>query len=90
MLSVSLFITIVELLHKDIYYFHIHFGEMMITMDDVSSMFYLPLPGSFFTTYLISQQITCIIAIRNLGVTEDEVLEEFKFNKGAHFCLSWL
>lgn len=63
---------------------------MTITLDDVSSLFHLPLAGSFFTASFISQQLTCITALQDLGVTKEHVIEDFWVNMGAHFRLSWL
>lgn len=77
----------VERWHKETSYFHLSFGEMTITLDDVSSLFHLFMPISFFTAPLISRQLACITSIWDIGVTEEE---KFRFNTSAHFRLSWL
>lgn len=74
MLYVSLLTTFIERWHKETSSVHLPFGEMAITLDDVSSLFHLPIPCTFFTTPLISQHITCINVIHNLGVIEEQVL----------------
>ena len=70
--------------------FHLPFGEMTITLDDVSSLFHLAIASRFFTTPVISQSLACMVVVRDLGVIEDIVLEEFEINRGAHLRISWL
>lgn len=55
MLDGQLLMAFVERWHKDTFTFHLSFGEMIITLDDVSCQFHLPLAGSFFTDPLIIQ-----------------------------------
>lgn len=69
---------------------YIQFGEIEITLDDVSFLFHPPLAGNFFTASVINQELACITVEQFLGVTLVTVLEELKANKGAHFYLSWL
>lgn len=76
MLDSQLLTIFVERWHKETYSFHFPFGEMTITLNDVSSLFHLPLARSFFITSLISQQLACINSIRDLGITKERVIEE--------------
>ncbi|CAL5190747.1 unnamed protein product [Lathyrus oleraceus] len=57
---------------------------MTITLDDVSSLFHPLIASKFFTAFVISQKLACMVVVRDLGVTEEAVLEEFDFNRGAH------
>lgn len=68
MLVSQLLTSFVERWHKETSYIHLSFGEMTITLDDVSTLFHLPLAGSLFIASLISQQPTCINDIQHLGV----------------------
>ena len=54
MFDASLMSAFVEQWHKETYFFHLPFGEMIITLDDVSFLFHLPIAGRFFTTLVIS------------------------------------
>lgn len=53
MLNVPLFPAFVERWHNETSFFHLQFGEMTITLDDVSSLFHLLQPSSFFTAPFI-------------------------------------
>lgn len=88
MLDGHLLTTFVEQWHKDTSSFHLSFGEMAITLDDVSSIFHLPLAGSFFTVHLISLELTRSTIVQDLGVVEEQVIKEFRVNMDAHFRLS--
>lgn len=48
MLDSQLLTKFVERYHKKSFFFHLPFCEMMITLDDVPTMFHLSLVGSFF------------------------------------------
>lgn len=80
----------VERWHKKTSSFHLSFGEMTIALDDVSSLFHLPIDDRFFTAPGISQNLACMVVVWDLGVTEVVVLKEFDFNRGVHLRMSWL
>lgn len=90
MLNVSLLTDFVERWHKETSSFHLPFGEMTITLDDVSSLFHFAITDRFFTNTIISSLHACMMAVRDLGVFEEVVLEEFEFTRGVHLRLSWL
>lgn len=90
MLNGQLLMAFVERRHKETYSFHLSFGEMMITLDDVSYVFHLTLAGSFFTASLTSQKVAHITIVQDLRVTEEQVTNEFRTMRGAHFRISWL
>lgn len=69
-------------------FLHILFGEMTITLDDVSSLLYLSIGVKFFIAHVISQKLACMMVVRDLGVSKESVLEEFEFNRGAHLQMS--
>lgn len=70
MLDVSLRTSFVERWYKEASSFHLPFGEMTITLDDVSSLFHLPIAGRFFIAPVITQKLACIVATWDLGVIE--------------------
>lgn len=59
-------------------------------MDDVSSLFHLPIVDRLFTSPIINLELTCIVIVRDLRVTKVIVLKEFDDCRGAHFRMSWL
>lgn len=88
MLDASLLTAFVERWHKETSSFNLPFGEINITLDDISSLFNLPINGNFFTAIVISQKLACMAVVRDLGFTEEVVLEEFDFNRGVHLRMS--
>lgn len=90
MLDDQLLTTFVKRCNKDTSSLYRSFGEMPITLDDVSDMFHFPLAGNFFIGLIISQQLACITVVHDLGVTKEQVINEFMTNMCANFCLSWL
>ena len=67
MLDDQLLTYLVERWYKETYLFHLLFGEMTITLDDVSSLFHIPLECSFFTAPIISQKTACLTVVEYLG-----------------------
>lgn len=63
---------------------------MIITLDDVSSLFYLPIGGRFWRAHVLSISLACMTVARDLGVSEAAVQKEFGINRGAHIRMSWL
>lgn len=59
-------------------------------MDDVFSLFHLPIIDRFFTTLVISLLLACLTVVRDFGVSKEVVLEEFDFNRCAHLRMSSL
>lgn len=88
MLNGQLSTTFIGRWHKETYFFHLPFGEMMIKLDDVSSLFHIPLDGSFLNAYFISQKTTRMTVVQYLGVTEEQMIEEFRYIRGNHFHIS--
>ncbi|XP_057446297.1 protein MAINTENANCE OF MERISTEMS-like [Lotus japonicus] len=70
--------------------FHLPFGEMTITLDDVSSLLHIPVEGKFFTLPTLTCEEATIILVKQLGVTRDEVAEEIRRSLGPYARSSWL
>ncbi|XP_058767723.1 protein MAIN-LIKE 1-like [Vicia villosa] len=90
MLDTFLLSPFVEWWHPERSSFHLPFGEMTITLDDVSSLFHIPIVGIFFTSLHINQGTPLAQVVEDLEVDEDEVLEEFSCNRGLHLWMYWL
>ncbi|XP_058754186.1 protein MAIN-LIKE 2-like [Vicia villosa] len=76
--------------HKETSSFHLSLSLMTITLDDVSSLFHISMPGNLFTAHIISQETTHLIFVEYLRVIVESVIKVFIFMRGAHFLLSWL
>lgn len=63
---------------------------MTITLDDVSSLFHLPIDDRFWTALVLSMSLACMTASRDLGVSEVAVQKEFGINRALTFvCLGF-
>ncbi|XP_057427119.1 protein MAIN-LIKE 2-like [Lotus japonicus] len=52
--------------------FHMPFGEMTITLDDVSSLLHIPVAGKFFSFPTLTRQEAALVLHKQLGVTQAE------------------
>nr|XP_027190288.1 protein MAIN-LIKE 1-like [Cicer arietinum] len=66
------------------------FGEMTITLGDVANLLGLPIRGEFYSPPDVDRVTTCNLAVHLLGVTTEEIWEETKKTRGAHYRLDWL
>ncbi|CAI8609831.1 unnamed protein product [Vicia faba] len=57
MLDASLLSAFVERWHPKTSSFHISFGEMTMTLDNVDTLFHIPIAGTFFTPIYRDQTI---------------------------------
>lgn len=78
MIEGQLFTTFVGRWYKETSSFHLPFGEMTITLNDVSSLFHISLASSFFIDPIISQETIYLTIIEYLRVTQEQVIEEFR------------
>ncbi|XP_068466394.1 protein MAIN-LIKE 2-like [Phaseolus vulgaris] len=80
----------VKRLHREMNSFHLHVGEMTISLDDVSSLSHLPNLGQFPTYVPLEYNEVEIILVELLGVGEARGKTEMKQCRGTHVRLSWL
>ena len=66
------------------------FGEMTITLDDVSAIFHLPIRGSFFLPPVMDVDIVISYLQQLMGCTQAEACLEVHHMRGAHMSLAWL
>ncbi|XP_058783693.1 uncharacterized protein LOC131658415 [Vicia villosa] len=90
MLDAPLLLAFVEIWHPETSSFHLPFGEMAVTLDDVHSLFHLPIAGTFFTPFHRDQATTVHMVIDALDVNELVVLKEFGDTRGFHLRMFWL
>lgn len=70
--------------------FHVPFGEMTITLDDVSCLLHLPIKGVFWTPEHVIKGIVVELAIQYLGVDQSEARRQVCESRGAYYILVWL
>ncbi|CAL5186272.1 unnamed protein product [Lathyrus oleraceus] len=71
MLDAPLLIVFIERWHKEISSFHLLFEEISITLDDVSSLFHIPIDSRFWVAPVLSMSLACLTVARDLGVFEE-------------------
>lgn len=69
--------------------FHLPFGEITITMDNISSLFLIPLVGKFSTPLLMNIELATMSVETYLRGVQGMILEKFRFNIGAHLRFYW-
>ncbi|XP_058759212.1 protein MAIN-LIKE 1-like [Vicia villosa] len=90
MLDAPLLSTFIERWHPETSTFHLPFGEMTVTLDDVSVLLHLPIASTFFTP-VHKDHATAVQMVRDaLEVDELVVLKEFGDIRGFHLGMSWL
>ena len=80
----------VEMWHPETSPFHLSFGEITVTLDDIDTLFHNPITGRFFKPPHINHVTTLCMVVDDLEVSEAMVLAEFGVNKGYHLWMSWL
>ena len=60
--------TFVERWHPETSSFHLPFGEMTVTLDDVDALFHLPIAGTFFTSVHRDQATAVRMVVDSLDV----------------------
>nr|XP_004487257.2 protein MAIN-LIKE 1-like [Cicer arietinum] len=90
MIDNNLISAFVERWHSETSSFHMPFGEMTITLDDVANLLGLPIRGEFYSPPDVDRVTACNLAVHLLGVTTEEIWEETRKTRGAHYRLDWL
>lgn len=86
----NLLSAFVERWHPETSSFHMPFGEMTITLDDVACLLHLPVRGIFFTPRSATMEEAAALARELLGVTYEYALEETSAQRGGYFTQQWL
>ncbi|XP_073222330.1 uncharacterized protein [Cicer arietinum] len=73
--------------HAETSSFHLPFGEMTITLDDVRGLLSIPCTGEFFTPPAnVNEDLAIAAAVELLGVTYDEAVFYKKLYEGRYDC----
>nr|XP_004513614.2 protein MAIN-LIKE 1-like [Cicer arietinum] len=91
MADASLISAFVKRWHKETYSFHLPFGEMTITLDEVATLLYISPHGKFFDAPVnMNTNNAARAAYEYLGATWEEACVEISYNKCAQYRLQWL
>jgi hypothetical protein len=80
----------VERWHPETSSFHMSFGGMTITLDDVACLLHLPVRGNFYSLILVTMEEVATLASELLGVTYEAALHETSQQMGGYFSQQWL
>lgn len=58
------------------------FGEMIITLDDVTSLLHILVTRDLFTLASVTQEGSIVVLVDQLQVTKDEAYDEIDLNNG--------
>ncbi|GAU37421.1 hypothetical protein TSUD_395400 [Trifolium subterraneum] len=76
--------------HPETSSFHMSFGEMSITLDDVACMLHIPVRGIFYTPVPVSMEEVAALATELLGVPYEEAYLETSRQRGGTFTQKWI
>ncbi|GAU28342.1 hypothetical protein TSUD_256700 [Trifolium subterraneum] len=80
----------VERWHPETSSFHMPFGEMTITLDDVACLLHLPVRGDFYTPLSVTMEEAATLAAELLGVPYESAYAETSGQRGGYFTQQWL
>jgi hypothetical protein len=90
MIDHSLICAFVERWHEETSSFHLPFGEMTVTLDDVASLLHIPIDGMLISHGSISRDEAVEWMELYLGSDPGDALIEVEKTKGAHCRFSYL
>nr|XP_012569119.1 protein MAIN-LIKE 2-like [Cicer arietinum] len=91
MADAGLISAFVKRWHRETNSFHLPFGEMTITLDDVATLLHISPHGKFFDAPLnMNTNNAARAAHEYLGATWEETCAEISYNKCAQYKLQWL
>nr|XP_004506523.1 protein MAIN-LIKE 1-like [Cicer arietinum] len=91
MIDGNLISAFAERWHTETSSFHLPFGEMTITLDNVMSILSIPCYGEFFTPPAnVNEDLAIVAAVELLGVDYDKAVIETRTNRGASYSFEWL
>ncbi|KAI5384534.1 hypothetical protein KIW84_071510 [Lathyrus oleraceus] len=66
------------------------FGEMSITLDDVSCLLHLPIRGIFWSPQDVTEEVVVELVVDYLGVSQGEAQSHVHSCRGSYYKLEWL
>ena len=71
-IDINLVSAFVERWHLETSSFHMPFGEMSITLDDVACLLHLPIRGIFWSPQDVTEELAVELAVDYLGVSQGQ------------------
>nr|XP_012570446.1 protein MAIN-LIKE 1-like [Cicer arietinum] len=90
MIDKGIIFAFVERWHRDTNSFHLPIGEMMITLDNVSSLLHISITGAFFSVSVFNKDECVDILAELLGVSHGVAYAEFNVTRTTTVRYSWL
>lgn len=91
MVNSNLVSTFDEKWHSETNSFHLPFGEMIVTLDDVGVKLDIHITGHFFSSSIDMNVYMAIAAkVELLWVSYGDALAHTQSTRGTHFKLNWL
>ena len=84
MIDHCLICAFVERWHEETLSFHLPFGEMTVTLDDVSCLLHLPIDGMLLSHEAITRDVPMEWMMTHLGSDPGQAHVEVTKTKGAH------
>ncbi|XP_050896623.1 protein MAIN-LIKE 1-like [Lathyrus oleraceus] len=81
-IDTNLISAFMEIWHLETSSFHMSFGEISITLDDVSCVLHLPIRGVFFSPQDVTEEVIVELVVGYLGVSQSESRAHRSFQLG--------
>ncbi|CAJ2667434.1 unnamed protein product [Trifolium pratense] len=88
--DLNLISAFVENWHPETSSFHMLFGEMTITLDDVACLLHIPIRGEFYIPSSFTEEEAAALAADLLGVNVQYAAKETRKHRGGYFSQQWL
>ncbi|KAI5385412.1 hypothetical protein KIW84_072128 [Lathyrus oleraceus] len=89
-IDTNLISAFVERWHLETSSFHMPFGEMSITLDDVACLLHLPIRGIFWSPQDVIEELAVELAVDYLGVSQGQAQSHVRSCRGSYYKLEWL
>ncbi|KAI5390181.1 hypothetical protein KIW84_075485 [Lathyrus oleraceus] len=89
-IDTNLVFAFVERWHLETSSFHMPFGEMSITLDDVACLLHLPIRGIFWSPQDVTEELAVELAVDYLGVSQGQAQSHVRSCRGSYYKLEWL
>ncbi|KAI5442317.1 hypothetical protein KIW84_011403 [Lathyrus oleraceus] len=84
-IDTNLVSAFVERWHLETSSFHMPFGEMSITLDDVACLFHLPIRGIFWSPRDVIEEVAVELVVDYLGVSHGQAQSHVRSCRGSYY-----
>ncbi|XP_050919750.1 protein MAIN-LIKE 1-like [Lathyrus oleraceus] len=86
-IDTNLVSAFVERWHLETSSFHMPFGEMSITLDDVACLLHLPIRGIFWSPQDVIEELAVELVVDYLGVSQGQAQSHVRSCRGSYYKL---